>query len=223
MTVKNMGTATMRFKEGIKVEGDDPHASANQLVVTGSISLMEGAGGAVVATLESSANPTTSETTPNDWEFIEGSNANQSHSNFQPRNPIQKIPISTGGFWQDEIYAFTGSGGTVGPNQDPNMRILANKNAITGDSRIEFLLIAGGNVNTDFNNPLMTGNIKRANKPNATGYPDTLEHPSMVWLSGTNDDTYGIKVMIATTGYSATDDWTQVGSTGRCLRKCLTS
>ena len=212
MTVKNIGTATMRFREGIKVEGDDPHGSANQLVVTGSISLMEGSGGAVTATLESSANPTTSETTPNDWEFIAGGQQNQSHSNHQPRFPIQKIPISTGGFWEDEIYTFAGSGGTVGPNNDPNMRILSNKNTITGDSRIEFMLIAGGNHNTDSQNPKMTTYIKLADKPNATGYPDVLDHQNKVWLSGSSSDTFDIKVMVATTGYGATADWTQVGS-----------
>jgi hypothetical protein len=40
MAVRNMGTATMRFKEGIKIEGDS-HASANQLVITGSMTFMD--------------------------------------------------------------------------------------------------------------------------------------------------------------------------------------
>ena len=205
MAIKNMGTATMRFKEGVKIEGDT-HASANQLVVTGSISLMEPAsGGSVTATLESSANPTTSETTPNDWEFISGGTNNASSTSYQPRFPIIKIPIDSGGYWEDEIYAFEGSG-------TGNMRLLSHKAALSGDHRLEFMLIGGGNVNSDSAQTYFAGKIKRPQYPSATGYPYTLEHPAFVWSSGSSDPIRDIKVMVATTGYGATDNWTQVGS-----------
>jgi len=204
MAVKNMGTATMRFKQGLIVEGEETHDDANQLVVTGSISMMEPAGGSS-STLLSSANPTSANTTPNDWHYLSGDSGTNTNANYTPNFPIQKIPIDDGGFWEDEIYAFCGSGSGI-------MRVLSNKTGLTGDHRLEFMLIGGGNHNSDSNEVYIAGNVRKPNQPNATGYPYTFQHQNFVWITGASDPLYDIKVMVATTGYDHDDDWVQVGS-----------
>ena len=210
MPIKNAGTATMRFREGIKVEGDNAHGSANQLVVTGSISVMEPTASGTTATLQSTANPTTSETTPSDWSYFSGLTNNSHSSSFEPRNPIQAIPIDGGGTWNSEIYAFEGSGVVNGVD---SMRILAHKNTISGDSRLEFMLIGAGAFNSDHTQPHVAGDIKRPGFPNPTVFPNhTMGFNGFNWSGGSSDPLRDIKVMVATTGYGATDDWTQVGS-----------
>lgn len=193
-----MGTATMRFNEGVFIEGDS-HGGANQLVVTGSISMM-GAG----ASLNLSANPTTTETmNTTDWYYLAGNGYAANVNSVQPRNPLASIPITGGGNWTNEIYTFWG--------QAPNAyHLFSSKTPITGNVTISFLIIGGGDINS--NNT--TNYIKLADSPSATVNSNgTLGAPNKYdWTGGAGDTYHPVQLMYSTTGYAYTDTWNVVSA-----------
>lgn len=189
-----MGTATMRFNEGVFVDGESVHGGANQLVVTGSISVM-GTGTSV----DLSANPTTTETLDtSNWYYIAGDGYAQNSTSTQPRVPLAAIPIAGGGSWSGEIYTFWGGAAN-------DIHMLSSKTALSGDVTISFLMIAGGDVNSGGT----TNDIKLADSPSATSNSSgTLGAANQHdFLGGANDAFHPVELMYSSGGFTYTDTW----------------
>ena len=199
MALKNMGTSTTRFKQGVFVEGQDVHGDANQLVVTGSISLM---GLGAQSTI--SANPTNTEAMDgNNWYYLAGDGSAPNNTNYQPRIPLSSIPIDGGGSWSDEIYTFFGT-----PPND--IRMFSHKQGLTGTVTISFLIIGGGDVGSGGT----TNDIKLADEPTATSNSHgTLGAPNKHdFTGGAADPYFPVKLMYSTDGFTYQSTWVQYGS-----------
>ena len=197
-----MGTATMRFKEGLFVQGDSVHGNANQLVVSGSISVM---GAAATETTYDSL-PTTSETLDrNTWYYIPGNTTDDTDTDYQPRVWVDQgstqsgIPIDTGGNWTDEIFTFFG--GTT--------RMLSLKTAVEGTVTVSFKLIEGGGGSVAQNIPHA---IPKANYDGISYASIGGINGGADWLGASSDPYSPIQVMYATDGYTSSSTWTSVGS-----------
>jgi len=200
MALKNMGTATMRFKEGVKVEGDT-HGNANQLVVTGSISMMESSGGG--SNLSLSANPSVAETMDtSNWYYYSGEGSGN-NSSYQPRFPSSGVPVGGGSDWTDEIYTFFRA------SASPSQRMFSSQVQITGDCTVSFLIIAGG----DYNGAGVPDRIPLADITNSPGAYDTLgANNQATWLGSSQDAYAPVELQLSTNGYTESATWTQYGS-----------
>ena len=202
MAIKNAGTATMRFKEGIKVEGDTPHGDANQLVVTGSISVM----GTPSTSQTFSATPTVTETLDrNTWYYIPGHTSDDTDTDQQPRVWVDQgatqsgIPIDSGGNWTDEIFTFFG--GTT--------RMLSLKTAVEGPVTVTFKLIEGGGGSGGQNIPHA---IPKSNYNGMSYNSIGGTNGNGDWIGASTDPYSPIQVMYATDGFNSSATWTTASS-----------
>ena len=196
MAIKNMGTATMRFNEGVFIEGDAVHGEANQLVVTGSISVM----GASTAGDNYDATPTVSETMDRTKWYYRTDNNNPANTDYEPRiyssqtqSTQNGIPIAGGGYWTGEIYTFYASG----------ERMISLIEPVEGTVTVSFKLIAGGGGAQS-----VAHSIPKSNYDGMSYFSLGGSNGNAGWLGGSGDPFYPIHVLYATDGYTSTSTWT---------------
>ena len=204
MAIKNMGTSTMRFKQGIFVEGGaDVHGQANQLVTTGSISVM----GTGVANSYSAA-PTNGTYDRNEWYYIPGNSQSSTNTAYEPRTPTSPVPVDDGSTTNSAFYTFWAGNISV-TNVE---RMISLKTGVTGDVTISFKIIAGGNNDgSGGNNTTVTETIPLANQ--ASTFPSNFADANQTWTGGSVNSDSPVQIAYATTGFEQSDNWTPVSAT----------
>ena len=200
MAIKNMGTSTMRFKQGLFVSGgEDVHGQANQLVVTGSISVM----GTGIGNTYSAA-PSNGTYDRNEWYYIPGNSQDSTNTSYEPRTPSSPVPVDDGTTTNSAFYTFWG-GNTHLTNVE---RMISLKTGVSGTVTISFKIIAGGNNDgSGSNNTSVTETIPLAN---TTITPSNFSHPNRTWTSGTSNSDNPVQIAYATSGFEQSDNWIAV-------------
>ena len=200
MAIKNMGTATMRFKQGLFVEGGaDVHGQANQLVTTGSISVM----GTGIANTYSAA-PSNGTYDRTEWYYIPGNIQVDTNTSYEPRTPSSPVPVDDGTTTNSAFYTFWGGNIHVSNVE----RMISLKTGVSGTVTISFKIIAAGNNDgSGSNNSSVTETIPLAN---STTTPSNFAHPNRTWTSGTSNTDNPVQIAYATTGFEQSDNWTPV-------------
>ena len=200
MAIKNMGTATMRFKQGLFVEGGtDVHGQANQLVTTGSISVM----GTGIANTYSAA-PSNGTYDRTEWYYIPGNVQVDTNTSYEPRTPSSPVPVDDGTTTNSAFYTFWGGNIHVSNVE----RMISLKTGVSGTVTISFKIIAGGNNDgSGSNNSSVTQTIPLAN---STTTPSNFAHPNRTWTSGTSNHDSPVQIAYATTGFEQSANWTAV-------------